>query len=309
MRQPLFFSMIVIILDKFDKSTVQISEHLLKMGEDVFCLRTIDFFSSVEINYDINENQCYFYLEGKPIKSIWFKKNSTWHTINNSPNYEYFKYYEMFTILDSLASHSINSPTLIFSNFCNSSLNKISVLQTALKVGLEIPHSLITNVSDKVNFDKSYISKAAYENFMTIKGGEKYCVFNEVLEEEMVKTEFLPSFIQSKIDKKFEIRTLIFADKEYSVCIEVRGESVDSRSPKVRKRFFPIELPKTYSLKLNKLMLELNLTIGVFDTLVDQKGNYYFLEVNPNGSFSDIIKHCQYPIIYDISKILSDGKN
>jgi D-alanine-D-alanine ligase-like ATP-grasp enzyme len=64
------------------------------------------------------------------------------------------------------------------------------------------------------------------------------------------------------------------------------------------------KLPMNISQKVIKLFKSLNLNIGTFDFIVNEKNEYYFLEINPSGRFSKIVDEVDSDIYMDIANYL-----
>jgi D-alanine-D-alanine ligase-like ATP-grasp enzyme len=69
-------------------------------------------------------------------------------------------------------------------------------------------------------------------------------------------------------------------------------------------RTVPYILPEAIEDKLLQFMNELKLASGSIDMLVDQQYNYYFLEVNPIGQFSQVSLPCNYYLEKKIAEYL-----
>ena len=70
-----------------------------------------------------------------------------------------------------------------------------------------------------------------------------------------------------------------------------------------------IELPKIISRQCINLVKHLNLIFGAIDLVIDKEGNFYFLEINPNGQWAWIEKRLNLPISQEIATLLLLGKN
>jgi glutathione synthase/RimK-type ligase-like ATP-grasp enzyme len=80
-------------------------------------------------------------------------------------------------------------------------------------------------------------------------------------------------------------------------------ENVDYRKNRQLKvRRVPYNLPENIKQKVMLLMEDLNLSTGSIDFLKSNDGNYYFLEVNPEGQIGMVSNLCNYDIEHKIVK-------
>ncbi len=200
-------------------------------------------------------------------------------------------------------------------------LNKPIVLELAQEFGLTIPSTLITNSKDELTqfFEthnhkiitksieeiipdhKSYISEEEYYHFYQITN----------LLENLVNTpdQFAPSLFQEYIDKEYEIRTVYFDGKCYSVAIFTQlneNTKVDMRNRMANhySRYVPYQLHSKIEESVLKLMNKLELNFGVIDFIKSTDNQYYFLEINPVGQYGDVSLYCNYGLHKKIAEYL-----
>jgi len=97
-----------------------------------------------------------------------------------------------------------------------------------------------------------------------------------------------PCIFQNYVDKDYELRitlvdTTVFAVKIYSQENELSKS--DWRRNQFDVKFEAIELDKAFEEKLVKFHQSIGLVYGAYDFIVDQNGDYVFLEVNPVGQW------------------------
>ena len=73
-------------------------------------------------------------------------------------------------------------------------------------------------------------------------------------------------------------------------------------------RNVPFQLPEKIETLARKFMEQSQLDTGSIDFIVDEKGEFIFLEVNPNGQFDWLSNNCNYYIEKKIAKYLSNEK-
>ena len=65
-----------------------------------------------------------------------------------------------------------------------------------------------------------------------------------------------------------------------------------------------INLPEEINIKCIALLQALKLRYGAIDFILDDNGNYIFLEINPNGQWAWIEKQTGYNITQEIVNLL-----
>jgi|SRR5690554_92476 len=213
------------------------------------------------------------------------------------------------SFLNEVKNKSLNSPH-------DNSLNKITVLREATKIGLNIPKTLITNNKEKlINFhrkNKKLITKNISPGVF-INNSEKYLsvTTQRVSTEEIKKLpeRFSYSLFQEEIAKLFELRIFFIENNFYASAIFSQNDKkteVDFRNYNIEKpnRTPPFKLPRSIEKKLNKLMKKVKLNSGSIDLIYSEDDKYYFLEVNPIGQFYQVSYPCNYYLEKKIAEFL-----
>ena len=98
-----------------------------------------------------------------------------------------------------------------------------------------------------------------------------------------------PGICQAAIEKTAEIRVTILGRSVFAVEKTFPRRSaalhVDWRTIHDGAAYREHILPEPIIERSVRLLRELGLVMGMFDFILDGKGNYYFLEVNPQGQF------------------------
>ncbi len=190
---------------------------------------------------------------------------------------------------------------------CNdNSLNKLTELTLAKKLGIIIPDTLITSNKQSalefVTLHKTIITKPIKRS-LNLKISDVSFYWNTVLVTKEDIEQYPETFslikLQKYIDKAFELRVFyldgqfyasaIFSQKDEQTKIDFRNYNVTNPN-----RVVPYNLLKAEQKKLKKLMQGLNLKTGSLDIVVTKSGDYIFLEVNPIGQFGQVSKPCNY---------------
>lgn len=196
-------------------------------------------------------------------------------------------------------------------------LNRLVVLDMAKKLGLETPRfEVITNSEQLESAQKAMggiVTKAIVNGVYDVIGNERYYTYTELIPDDFVTPEvltpFAPSLVTALIKKQFEIRSFFLDGKFYSMAIFSQGSEetkIDYRiaPPPVE---IPYQLPEDIEKKLTELYKQLDLNTGSADLIVDENGEYIFLEINPVGQFGMTSVPCNYNLEEKIANYLTHG--
>ncbi|MGG8497422.1 grasp-with-spasm system ATP-grasp peptide maturase [Tenacibaculum sp. TC6] len=199
-------------------------------------------------------------------------------------------------------------------------VNKLIVNEMAEKHGLRIPAFKIARNNHQIaSFNKrntGLISKAISNGVYNTIGNHRFYSYTELIEDELLEkrkeVNFFPSLIMEKVEKKSEIRTFYLDGQFYSMAIFSQSSDqtkVDFRKYNNKKpnKTEPYKLPKNTEDKLVKLFNELDLNCGSVDLIIDTKGDYIFLEINPVGQYGMVSDPCNYNLDKRIAKYLING--
>lgn len=262
-------------------------------------------------------------LNNKSIGIIWFRRQISEPFFDFYENLNCFpegkrvminylkKEFQLFYSMLSLSFNDIpwlNKPE-------TSDPNKIQVLITAKKCGLEIPSTIVTNIIDAhlSNSSHQYITKSLTDCAMIKEGDEKfYSMLSSLVDKDNINKEektVFPSLLQHYVEKEFEVRTFYLDGKCKSIAIFSQADkktAVDFRNYNdiCPNRYVPYKLPNEIEKKLKRLMKLLQLESGSIDLIKTKNGNYIFLEVNPVGQFGWVSFNGNYNIEKDIANYL-----
>jgi len=177
--------------------------------------------------------------------------------------------------------------------------NKAFQLAVAARLGLACPRTLISNSPAEIlSFYEScgneFIYKPLKAALWTRSDGMKTNVLTTLITDTSILMESdlsgAPGIYQEKIVKQAEIRATfmgksIFAWEKRFDRRSHEDLHIDWRSMHKGADHKQHSLPDDIEAKCFALMSELGLNYGAFDFAVDEKGQYHFLEINPQGQF------------------------
>lgn len=194
--------------------------------------------------------------------------------------------------------------------------HKIRQLMSAQSIGLRIPSTCITSSKEELEefykeFDGNIIAKAL--DVPLIESEQKdHFIFTQSMPklESITDSEIslTPTIFQERIFPKVDYRLTVIGDDYYAVKITDPEMQLDWRTAKDGVEFSKTEIPKEIGDKCIKLVKKMGLVFGALD-IVESRGEFYFLEINPNGEWGWLQKKAGIPIAEKIADYLIAGKN
>lgn len=174
---------------------------------------------------------------------------------------------------------------------------KLLQLKLAHAAGFRVPPTIVTNSPEKIRawrqHGKSLIVKCIgsssipwieegvkQRNIPTCKLDEEY------LENCGSDIEGFQAYVQENIKKRFEHRTVYVAGTIFNFRVDPSQHPImetDYRSGGMMVEYLPYQLPKQIEERVKNFSMENNLFSACFDFIEDFRGEFYFLEVNPEG--------------------------
>lgn len=252
-------------------------------------------------------------VNSKDIKAVWHRK--TWNIsvpADLDENYKaiFINEYEslsfnLYTTLEHLPwINPLQAERKIESN-------KMLQLKLAKNNGLKIPETLFSNDEEAVIefFHQFCHGKAIAKLHGTISksmdGHEMIStvLFTEDNLEQLSDIAFCPMIFQPYIEKEYELR-IVYLNGEFFTGKINNSAHADWRIS--RSDFFweEYKIPQNIKENLNSMMTEMGLIFGAIDMIKSTDGNYYFLEVNPQGEWGMLQKELNFPIAQRIADYL-----
>lgn len=197
--------------------------------------------------------------------------------------------------------------------------NKIYQLQIAKEIGFAIPDSVITNCPEMIynmgnKYDYDCIIKPIKSGNVDTVASNKIIFTSKVEKkffEEKERIEEFPIYIQDNIHKKYDLRCIVVGKKVY--CAQIDSQVFEDSKIDWRKGTRVLthtiyELPEEIKRKCIMMTQQLKLCYSAIDLILDENGDYIFLECNPNGQWAWLEIRLGFPISSDIVKLLIDGE-
>jgi ATP-GRASP peptide maturase of grasp-with-spasm system len=317
--------MILIFSVSYDPAANAVSQWIEKLGSQ-----------SVRINHDepdlqdievsMTGDECSFVINGTRVclsdfSAVWYRKGLFW--VPTAPRKPCFPSEEAFTDYIGRKLTRENERAAEYFHFLVRSKgiktlgnpflgdpNKLVMMHRARGLGLDVPAFQITNRLPPALLDEAdqYITKAISDGiyFWDAEGAKKGYFsytenFRDLTQSLIGRVEIPLSFVQEKIDKKYEIRAFYLDGQFQSAAIISQNDEqtkldyrkYNSKSP---NRNIPVKLPLEVEIKLDRLFRSLELNTGSVDLIRTPDDRYVFLEINPVGMYGNLVSVCNFDI-------------
>lgn len=192
--------------------------------------------------------------------------------------------------------------------------NKLYQMQLGAAIGFKLPKTLVTNNAAEVKVFRAEVGdmvfKAIYPVLRTDADGIEYMFTNLIRNSDSFDLSGIsvsPSIFQEVIYGQ-DIRVTVIGTKIFATKIlkkgTIKGE-IDWRLGTEDERklgYKVVKLPIEIEEKCLQILSSLNLVFGAIDLIEDSDGNFWFLEINPNGQWGFIEQATKEPL----SKAMAD---
>lgn len=193
--------------------------------------------------------------------------------------------------------------------------NKMYQLKIARKAGLDVPDTIFTNDASAVHQflgkhnTGDAVAKLHGPTVQSMSGANlvETVKFSKSNDQDFESFAFCPMIIQPYIEKQYELRVAFIDGSCFTGKIR-NSDKADWRTMK-GNLWEPYELPVEIEKKLSVMMQQFNLIFGAIDLIKGVDGNYWFLEVNPQGEWGMLQKELGYPIAQAIADCLIKRMN
>lgn len=313
--------MILVLTNKEDLTVDYVIDALLSRGENFLRINTEDLPNKVTFTdfiepsgnhttVKINDDQ----IKLSDISSVYFRRPGIPEADEREIDDDYRDYInqewnEILTTFYTLIDATwINHPYQLIR-----AENKPHQLRLAKSVGFTIPGTLISNCyDDLIDFYRDYgqFVIKSFHSSLLIDGTEQEVAFtNRIKDVDNIDPDSLhlaPVICQEFIEKDFDLRVTVVGDNTFSTLIdsqEIPEARVDWRAGEEALNHEEYSLPNELARKCASLVNKLGLKFGAIDLAV-KDGNYYFLEINPNGQWAWLEERLDHNISAEIASLL-----
>ncbi len=193
--------------------------------------------------------------------------------------------------------------------------NKMRQLLLAAEMGFHIPETLASNDPNQIrehaaNYGGQLITKALYAPLLEEPDQDFFIFTNTIDLTDLVGAEeelkISPSIFQQKLSPKVDYRVTVVGETVFSVKVEYKAEReapIDWRIIKDDIDFVLVEIPPDLEEKCREYVNLSGLIFGAID-LIEYGGDFYFVEINPNGEWGWLQKPHNIPIAQTLCDLL-----
>lgn len=327
--------MILLVTSKSDLTADYIVNKITNKGKNVFRFNTEDFPSKYSATISVADNQCSFLIkdllsgreiDNRSLLGAYFRKPLAPQLNLSSQENHLIDFTERETAetLRSLwrcigRQQWLNHPEDIWI-----ASNKIKQLIAAREFGFRIPPTLVSTDTSAtsafiLDLNGPAITKAVSHGYSEDQTSVSIMFTTSISPRDLTElqgaTDIVPSIVQPQLSKHVDLRVTVVGGNVFSAALhsqEHRETEVDWRTSSIEQdidlthsRF---QLPDHLEASCVELTQSLNLRFSCIDMIRTQDGNYYFLELNPNGEWAWIEETLNYPISESIINLLAHRK-
>jgi len=315
--------MLLIITNKKDYTADFVISDLIKKDVPYFRFNTEDFPNIYNIMWDYDNIKIKYEsktLDLKNVDAIWYRK-----PINPEVDLQLDKKEREFVVREIREALSgiwkqINGSWVNHPDKITNASNKLHQLQTARKIGFLVPETIVTNdVNQLIDFIgngdvKEYIIKPIHSGLVDEETSR--IVFTNKLDisdtDKLRNIKYCPSIVQEYIKKEIDVRVTIFGDQVFSTAIYSQNNIntlYDWRKDNMLSlKHKPLKLPNEIEEMSLKLLEYYDLKYGAFDFVKSRNGDYFFIELNPNGQWAWIEHLTKQPMREALINLLLRGE-
>lgn len=183
-------------------------------------------------------------------------------------------------------------------------------LATAVRMGLPVPRTLITNdpAAARAFVDELGPERTVYKTFLAM---EEHWRETRVLRDNelrlLPRVQLAPAIFQELIPYGTDIRVTVVGEELFATEIVRAPQAyavdyrMDMESASWKQATLPVELEE----QLRSFMTELHLVYGAIDLLRTAEGDHVFLEINPAGEWRFVEDRTGQPITSAMARLLA----
>ncbi len=241
-----------------------------------------------------NNSQHSFNGEKINFKSVWYRRLKLPHVSSSIVEEKIYLLNEVEAFITNLfgiiKAKWLSEPTAL-----RLAGNKFLQLTIAKEIGFNVPKTIVTNnksvIVDFYNSNRGTIIKPINSGRINYANNTSKLIFSNLIPKEYIEKidefDVVPSILQEYIEKEYELRVTVIDRKVFAAKVHSQSDQetiIDWRRKKLT--FTTYNLPNELQ-NLCVIMLEkLGISFGAFDFIKTPDGDYYFLEVNPNGQWA-----------------------
>lgn len=253
------------------------------------------------------------------IHSVWYRlKRRCEHIADTSEQRAEarFEWAEWMSLVESLSFIAAPTRWVNSHSIGRAMASKATQKTIAVKVGLRVPDTAVTNNPDSVLDLFSRHERLIYKSLRSAELSDCRGIFTTEISKSQVlssarQIRVAPGIFQELIEKDHELRVTVVGEKLFSVRIDsqkIANTQLDWRRSMLGKELHEeVEIPEDLAVKILQFHKCSGLIYGAYDIVVPKIGEPVFLEVNPAGQWMWMEEMLGLPISLEIAKSLVSG--
>lgn len=196
--------------------------------------------------------------------------------------------------------------------------NKLYQLSVARQVGWKVPDTIVSNDPDEISSfvteHRSAVHKMLAPSSWRISKDKIAIPYTATVSRRDVSRKtplrLAPGIYQEKVPKQYELRITCFGKFQVVTRIDSQMHEQSRLDWRLGQRFIDFAdgaIPSKIRSLCWRYLQALNLAFGAIDVIVTPDGEYYFLEINPQGQFLWIEARTKVPILDMFAEYLLGG--
>jgi len=197
--------------------------------------------------------------------------------------------------------------------------SKLLQLKLAQQLGFSIPSTLVTSDPSRAREFLAATEKVVYKPLT--QGRVEYqqqtmLLFTNVVRDiqasQLERVKYAPCIFQEYVHKRFDLRVTVFGAEVFAT--EIHSQATDDARDDWRRAGARAlahrahALPEDVEARCVQLVKTLGLAFGAIDMVLTPRGQYVFLEINPNGQWAWIEQRTGQPMSRSLVDLLVDGR-
>jgi glutathione synthase/RimK-type ligase-like ATP-grasp enzyme len=239
------------------------------------------------------------------VSAVWFRRVKTPQFPATEPHVASYVAGELLALLQNLYllldCKWVSQPAFIYQ-----AENKLYQLKVAGSLGFTLPETLVTNQAPIIadffrTHNEEVVLKPLFNSRPALPGGEQQVIFTNRLDpahvDHLDQYALTPGIYQRNIAKAYEVRVTVVGTAVFAASVDSQANTTTSQDwRRARLPFRAYQLPVAVAELCIALVAALHLRFGAIDLIKGLDGQYYFLEINPNGQWAWLELDCGLPI-------------
>lgn len=292
---------VLVVTNRYDEHASHLIRVLNERSVPVFRLNTEDLPREIVVEWRGTQWEIRYHgrtLTPDRVRSCWYRRPSdaVVHDEITDSGVQTFVRDESHYVLQGLYRCLRNIVWVSHPDALHAAQYKLHQLVLARELGFQTPETLVTN--DPEAFRTFWKEQQGHVIVKIAGRGPATIPLNTAIFTSMVGKDalehadtvrFAPHLFQQYVKKQYEARVTIIGNKVFAVRID----SQESERTQIDWRHYDLEhtphtaitLPIEVEARCREMVRRYGLNYGAIDLIFTPKGDWYFLEINPNGQW------------------------